>query len=47
VISHLAGVGTAWLNVEIAFVIYALTPLFFIVPPQFQKVPAGQKENVP
>jgi TMEM175 potassium channel family protein len=34
VISYLAGVGAAWLNVEIALGIYALTPLFFIVPPQ-------------
>jgi uncharacterized membrane protein len=47
VISYLAGVAAAWFNVDIAFVIYALTPLFFIVPPQFQKSPAGQKESVP
>jgi TMEM175 potassium channel family protein len=43
VISYLLGAAAAWLNVEIAFVIYALTPLFFIVPPQFEKPAAGQK----
>jgi uncharacterized membrane protein len=33
VASYLLGVAAAWLNVHAAFVIYALTPLFFIVPP--------------
>jgi TMEM175 potassium channel family protein len=34
VFSYLAGVAAAWFNVDMAFVIYALTPLFFIVPPK-------------
>jgi uncharacterized membrane protein len=33
VVSYLLGVAAAWVNVEAAFVVYALTPLFFIVPP--------------
>lgn len=35
--SYLAGAAVAWLNVEAAFILYALTPLFFIVPPQPRK----------
>jgi hypothetical protein len=34
VISYLLGVAATWLNVHIAFILYALTPLFFITPPQ-------------
>jgi len=34
VISYLLGVAATWLNVHIAFILYALTPLFFIPPPQ-------------
>jgi hypothetical protein len=30
VISYLLGVAATWLNVHIAFILYALTPLFFI-----------------
>jgi uncharacterized membrane protein len=38
--SYLLGAVAAWLNVYIAFVIYLITPLFFITPPQPQKTPA-------
>lgn len=38
VISYLIGAGCAWFNVEVAFAVYLLTPLFFIVPPQGLKV---------
>jgi TMEM175 potassium channel family protein len=34
VISYLLGVAATLFNVHIAFVLYALTPLFFITPPQ-------------
>lgn len=30
---YLAGVAAAWLNVKLAFVIYAFMPMLFIVPP--------------
>src|SRR2546428_4815456 len=33
VFSYLIGAGGAWFSVQGAFVIYLLTPLFFIVPP--------------
>ena len=34
--SYLVGAASAWLNVHAAFVLYLLTPLFFITPPQPQ-----------
>ena len=34
VISYLLGAAATLLNVHVAFVLYALTPLFFIAPPQ-------------
>src|SRR6266487_5545326 len=34
VISYLFGVAAGWFDVHAAFVLYALTPLFFITPPQ-------------
>ena len=34
VISYLLGVAATFFNVHLAFVLYALTPLFFITPPQ-------------
>jgi hypothetical protein len=33
--SYLAGAGAAWFSVHAAFVIYALTPLFYITPPRW------------
>ncbi len=33
--SYLAGVAAAWANVHLAFIIYALTPLFYLVPPRW------------
>jgi TMEM175 potassium channel family protein len=33
VVSYAIGVAAAWFDVHAAFVVYALTPLFFIVPP--------------
>jgi TMEM175 potassium channel family protein len=38
VASYLAGVAGAWYSVDVAFVVYLLTPLFFIVPPQGRQV---------
>jgi TMEM175 potassium channel family protein len=33
--SYLAGAAAAWFSVHAAFVIYALTPLFYITPPRW------------
>lgn len=45
VFSYLIGAAAAWFSVYTAFVIYLLTPLFFIVPPTRRTVaqpgPAG------
>ena len=37
VISYLLGVAATSLNVHFVFVLYALTPLFFITPPQVRR----------
>jgi hypothetical protein len=42
VISYLFGVAAGWFDVHAAFVLYALTPLFFITPPQ---AVVGSKNN--
>jgi uncharacterized membrane protein len=34
VASYLAGAGMAWLNIPVAFVIYLITPFYFITPPR-------------
>ena len=34
VVSYLLGVAADWFNVHAAFVLYALTPLFFVTPPR-------------
>lgn len=34
VFSYLLGAGAAWVNCDAAFVLYLITPLFFITPPQ-------------
>ncbi|HEV3114482.1 MAG TPA: TMEM175 family protein [Candidatus Binataceae bacterium] len=33
-LSYLTGVAVSWLSVDAAFVVYFITPLFFIVPPE-------------
>ena len=38
VISYLIGAACAWISVDAAFGVYALTRLFFIVPPQGPQV---------
>jgi len=40
VASYLAGAALAWVNVHAGFAVYALTPLFFIVPPVYTPKPA-------
>jgi hypothetical protein len=42
VFSYLIGVAAAWLSVHAAFLIYMLTPLFFITPLQLRR--AVQRE---
>jgi uncharacterized membrane protein len=34
VVSYLTGAASAWFSVHVAFLLYMLTPLFFITPPQ-------------
>jgi hypothetical protein len=31
-LSYLVGTGVAWFNTDLAFVVYFVTPLFFITP---------------
>jgi uncharacterized membrane protein len=38
VLSYMLGAASAWFSVHVAFLIYLLTPLFFIVPPQRRAV---------
>jgi TMEM175 potassium channel family protein len=38
VASYLIGAACAWFNVDVAFAVFLLTPLFFIVPPQGRNV---------
>ena len=33
VVSYPVGAGAAWISIQAAFIVYLLTPLFFIVPP--------------
>jgi uncharacterized membrane protein len=42
VISYLLGAAATWFNLHLAFILYALTPLFFITPPRVQSRPVGQ-----
>jgi len=37
-LSYLLGAAVAWLSSHAAFVIYMLTPLFFIVPPKWHGI---------
>jgi hypothetical protein len=39
VASYLLGAAAAWFSVYVAFLIYAITPLFFITPVQKQREP--------
>ncbi len=39
---YLLGAATAWFSIKIAFVLYGLTPLFFIVPSPTRAVPAAR-----
>jgi TMEM175 potassium channel family protein len=38
VVSYLVGAACAWISGDVAFGVYFLTPLFFIVPPQARQV---------
>lgn len=48
VVSYLMGVAAAWVNVHVAFVVYMLTPIFFIVPAQWppSRPATGRPERV-
>jgi hypothetical protein len=35
-LSYLVGAAAAWFSVHAAFVVYALTPLFYITPWQYR-----------
>ena len=43
VISYLLGVVATFVDVDIAFALYALTPLFFVTPPQPQSRAAPRR----
>jgi len=46
-LSYLIGAGAAWFSVHAAFLLYLLTPLFFIVPLQSRRVAqAGAASDV-
>jgi uncharacterized membrane protein len=46
--SYLLGAAAAWLSVHAALVIYLLTPLFYITPPEWRgKVQPGADEKKP
>jgi uncharacterized membrane protein len=48
VLSYLIGATAAWFSVEAAFLIYLLTPLFFIVPPAGRGIaPPGGAADAP
>jgi len=38
-LTYSLGAAAAWINVELAFAIYLMTPPFFIVPPQLRPLP--------
>jgi uncharacterized membrane protein len=40
-LSYLVGAAAAWLSVHAAFVVYVLTPLFYIVPPHGRGATSG------
>jgi TMEM175 potassium channel family protein len=42
--SYLAGAAVAWISVHAAFVIYALTPLFYLTPRQWRR-PAASADS--
>jgi uncharacterized membrane protein len=42
-LSYLVGAALAWVSVHAAFVVFALTPLFYITPPEWQG--ARKREN--
>lgn len=45
VLSYLVGAAVAWFAPYAAFVIYLLTPLFFVVPPQRHRTPAAESAS--
>ncbi|HET8608185.1 MAG TPA: TMEM175 family protein [Burkholderiales bacterium] len=45
VLSYLVGAAVAWFVSHAAFVIYLLTPLFFVVPPQRHRTPAAESAS--
>jgi uncharacterized membrane protein len=42
--SYLLGAGLAWINVHAAFVVYALTPLFYLTPRRWRR-PADKSQD--
>ena len=45
--SYLVGAAAAWVSVHAAFVIYALTPLFYITPPNSMDPPRRRRRGTP
>ncbi len=46
-LSYLLGAASAWVSIYVAFVIYMVTPLFYIVPPQRAAEPHAEATPVP
>jgi uncharacterized membrane protein len=44
-LSYLLGAALAWVNVVLAFAVYFITPLFFIVPPPLKEAPAAAEST--
>jgi uncharacterized membrane protein len=42
-LSYLLGAASAWFSVHVAFLVYLLTPLFYIVPPEGRAITKSQK----
>jgi hypothetical protein len=43
--SYLTGAAAAWVSVHAAFVIYLLTPLFYITPPEWHGHTASDEKK--
>jgi len=45
VFSYLVGAGAAWISIYAGFFMYLITPLLFIVPPEFREAENMGKED--
>jgi hypothetical protein len=45
IVFYLAGAALAWVSIPAAFVIYMITPWFFITPPQYRSISAANDQR--